>query len=167
MTVVHFRFPIHQLPSALQDFASEMETIVDQVFHKNECKGESGDQTNENRNSSDSKVSFTPPMDIYETEFQYNLYMDLPGVKADAVKIEIQDERLVVSGTRDSAGQEHTSSVHRRERTAGNFSRSVRLPKQLDAEKIEARYDNGVLHVVLPKQTKPVPRTIEIKTSSV
>lgn len=164
--MVHFRFPIDQLPSALQDFASEMETIVDQVFHKNESKDENGAQTSQNRESCEANVAFTPPMDIYETEMQYNVYMDLPGVKPEAVKIEIQDERLVVSGTRDAAVQGQKLSVHRQERTAGKFSRSLRLPKKLDAEKIEAHFDNGVLHVVLPKQAKPTPRTIEIKTTS-
>jgi HSP20 family protein len=164
--MVHFRFPIDQLPSALQDFASEMETIVDQVFHKSESKDESGVQTSQNRESGEAHFAFTPPMDIYETEMQYNVYMDLPGVKPEAVKIEIQDERLVVSGTRDAAVQGQKLSVHRQERAAGKFSRSLRLPKKLDAEKIEARFDNGVLHVVLPKQAKPIPRTIEIKTTS-
>lgn len=164
--MVHFRFPIDQLPSALQDFASEMETIVDQVFHKSESKDENGAQTSQNRESCEANVAFTPPMDIYETEMQYNVYMDLPGVKPEVVKIEIQDERLVVSGTRDAAVQGQKLSVHRQERTAGKFSRSLRLPKKLDAEKIEARFDNGVLHVVLPKQAKPIPRTIEIKTTS-
>ena len=165
--MVHFRFPIDQLPSALQDFASEMETIVDQVFHKSESKDESGAQTSQNRESCEANVAFMPPMDIYETEMQYNVYMDLPGVKPEVVKIEIQDERLVVSGTRDAAVQGQKLSVHRQERTAGKFSRSLRLPKKLDAEKIEARFDNGVLQVVLPKQAKPIPRTIEIKTTSV
>ena len=124
--MVHFRFPIDQLPSALQDFASEMETIVDQVFHKSESKDESGVQTSQNRESCEANVAFTPPMDIYETEMQYNVYMDLPGVKPEAVKIEIQDERLVVSGTRDAALQGQKLSVHRQERTAGKFSRSLR-----------------------------------------
>jgi len=164
--MVHFRFPIDQLPSALQDFASEMETIVDQVFHKSESKDESGVQNSQNRESCEANVAFTPPMDIYETEMQYNVYMDLPGVKPEAVKIEIQDERLVVSGTRDAAVHGQKLSVHRQERTAGKFSRSLRLPKKLDAEKIEAHFDNGVLHVVLPKQAKPTPRTIEVKTTS-
>ena len=155
--MVHFRFPIHQLPSALQDFASEMETIVDQVFNKNECKSEGSE-------SSDTVGSFTPAMDIYETEQQYDLYMDLPGVKSDGVSIEMHDERLVVHGTLEPVARSE-ASVHRQERRAGKFSRSVRLPKQLDAEKIEAQFDNGVLHVVLPKKAKPAPRTIEIRTN--
>jgi len=154
--MVHFRFPIHQLPSALQDFASEMETIVDKVLNKNDCNSESGAKP-------DSK-GYTPAVDIYETDTQYSLYMDLPGVAAESVKIAMQDERLVVNGTRVGLSIMEGVSIHRHERTTGAFSRSIRLPKQLDADKIEAHFDNGVLHVLLPKQVKAEPRTIEIKT---
>jgi HSP20 family protein len=157
--MVHFRFPIHQLPSALQDFASDMETIVDHVLNnKNECSTEKRDATEASR-------TYSPAIDIFETELQYNLYVDLPGVKSEAVNIEILDERLTLSGTRELVLSGETSNVHRQERAYGKFSRTVRLPKQLDVDKIEAHFDNGVLHVVLPKQPKPVARTIEIKTA--
>ena len=154
--MVHFRFPIHQLPSALQGFATEMETIVDQVLNKNECKGEACEST-------DSTHAYTPAMDIFESETQFDLWMDLPGVRMDDVKIEMQEDRLQVTGERIVVQLQEKSSVHRNERTVGKFYRSIRLPKQLNADKIEAQFDNGVLHVVLPKQAKPAPRTIEIK----
>lgn len=154
--MVHFRFPIHQLPTALQDFASEMETIVDHVLNNNECKGESCECPT-------SASTYSPVMDIYETETQYDLYMDLPGVKLDAVKIEMQEDRLIVSGTREPVAASEKTNVHRQERSAGSFCRSMRLPKQINVDGIEADFDNGVLHVLLPKQAKPAPRTIEIK----
>ena len=156
--MVHFRFPIRQLPVALQDFATDMETIVDQVFNQGDCKGEKCESTVANG-------VFRPAIDIYESELQFDLFVDLPGVKADAVKLEMAEDRLVVSGNRIATSIGEGASAHRVERLSGDFSRSIQLPKKLDAEKIEAHFDNGVLHVVLPKQSKPTPRTIEIKTN--
>ena len=156
--MVHFRFPIRQLPIALQDFATDMETIVDQVLNQGDCKSEKCE-------NSDANSAFRPAVDIYESELQFDLYMDLPGVKADAVKLELEDHRLIVSGNRVAVSLGEGVSAHRVERTNGQFSRSIQLPKQLDVEKIGAHFDNGVLHVVLPKQVKPMPRTIEIKTN--
>ncbi|HUP79406.1 MAG TPA: Hsp20/alpha crystallin family protein [Pirellula sp.] len=156
--MVHFRFPIRQLPVALQDFATDMETIVDQVFNQGDCKGEKCESTVANG-------VFRPAIDIYESELQFDLFVDLPGVKADAVRLEMEKDRLVVSGNRIAASVGEGTSAHRVERLSGDFSRSIQVPKQLDAEKIEAHFDNGVLHVVLPKQSKPTPRTIQIKTN--
>jgi HSP20 family protein len=156
--MVHFRFPIHQLPSALQEFATDVETIVDHVLKsKGDCSGEACE-------SNGACEGYTPSIDIVEADTQYNLYVDLPGVKAADVSIEVLDEKLTISGTRHVVEHGETANVHRRERVSGKFSRSVRLPKQLDTEKIEAQFDNGVLHIALPKQPKPVARTIEIKT---
>ena len=91
--------------------------------------------------------------------------MDLPGVKPDAVKLEMQEDRLAVSGVRNALTHAEGVSSHRVERTSGPFSRSIQMPKQVDVDKIGADFDNGVLHVVLPKQAKPMPRTIEIKSN--
>ena len=156
--MVHFRFPIRQLPIALQDFATDVETIVDQVFNQGDCKGAKCE-------SPEAANAFRPAIDIYESELQFDLYIDLPGVKPDAVKLEMQEDRLAVSGVRTALTQLEGVSAHRIERSSGPFSRSIQLPKQLDVDKIDAHFDNGVLHVVLPKQCKPTPRTIEIKTN--
>ncbi len=154
--MVHFRFPIRQLPVALQDFATEMETIVDHVLNQGECKADGCE-------CPPKTSTYTPAMDILENESQYTLLMDLPGVSLENVKIEMQEDRLVVTGNRNDEKTGDGVSFHRHERTVGPFSRTVRLPKQLDADKIEATFDNGVLRVTLPKLAKPSPRTIEIK----
>ena len=156
--MVHFRFPIRQLPVSLQEFATDVESIVDQVLNQGDCKGGKCD-------TADTTNTFRPAVDIYESENQFDLYMDLPGVKSESVKLEMLEDRLIVSGVRPAVEKVEGVSAHRVERTSGPFSRSMQLPKQLDADKIEAHFDNGVLHVVLPKQAKPLPRTIEIKTS--
>jgi HSP20 family protein len=154
--MVHFRFPIHQLPTALQEFASEMETIVDQVFNKSDCQSDGCDSPN-------AGSAYTPDLDIFESEGAYNLYLDLPGVTREAIKLEMQDEYLVVSGTREKRPDAEAKQVHRNECSNGAFLRSIRLTKLLDMDKIEASFENGVLHILLPKQAKPLSRTIEIK----
>lgn len=154
--MVHFRFPIHQLPTALQDFASEVETMVDQVLNKGDCQGSASDD-------SGTGTSYTPSLDIFESEESYRLFLDLPGVKSEMVKLEMQEERLVVTGTREKRPEAEAVHVHRNECSSGAFSRSIRLPKLLDLEKIEASFENGVLQILLPKQAKPLPRTIEIR----
>jgi HSP20 family protein len=156
--MVHFRFPIRQLPISLQDFATDVESIVDQVFHQGDCKGGKCE-------SAETSSAYRPAVDIFESEQQFDLYIDLPGVKADATKIEMLDDKLVVSGTRIAPAQVEECTAHRVERASGAFSRSIQLPKQLDSDKIAAHFENGVLHVVLPKQAKPAARTIEIRTN--
>lgn len=155
--MVHFRFPIRQLPVSLQDFATDMESIVDHVFHSNDSKGDKC-------NSTQPSNVIRPAIDIYETEQQFDLYIDLPGVKPEEVKLEIHEERLMVSGVRPAVVDSEGVSSHRVERLSGPFSRSIQLPPQLDTEKIEAHFENGTLHVVMPKQAKTMPRKIEIKS---
>ena len=91
--MVHFRFPIRQLPIALQDFATNVESIVDQVFNQSDRKGGKCDTTDANQ-------TYLPAIDIYESELQFDMYIDLPGVKAEATKIEVLEDELVISGNR-------------------------------------------------------------------
>jgi len=133
-----------------------METIVDHVFNKSDCQSDGSDSPN-------AGSVYTPDLDIFESEGFYNLYLDLPGVTSEALKLEMQDERLVVTGTREKRPDAEAKQVHRNECSNGAFTRSIRLPKPLEMEKIEASFENGVLHILLPKQAKPLSRTIEIK----
>jgi HSP20 family protein len=152
--MAQFPFQIRRLPGALQDFASEMETIVDQVLNNN-C----GDGT---ACETDAATS-TPALDIYEDESGYDLYLDLPGVSIENVKLELLQDKLHVSGTKGSTSVSEKSVLHRGERTSGKFARAVRLPKQVDADHIQASLKHGVLHVRLPKVPKPSSRQIEIR----
>lgn len=160
-----FRFPVRQLHPALQGFANEMESFVDHVLNNTEC-GNGADCNSNGSCRDEAKKCYVPLMDIYESEGAYDLYLDLPGVKTEQVKLEMHEDRLLVSGSRVVAHAASESTSHRMERSMGEFSRSIRLPKQVDSEKITASFENGVLHIVVPKQSKPSPRTIEIRTVS-
>lgn len=160
-----FRFPVRQLHPALQGFANEMESFVDHVLNSSDCANGSECSSN-GAGREEAKKCYVPLMDIYESESAYDLYLDLPGVKTEQVKLEMHEDRLLVSGTRVNSHTASDATSHRVERSTGDFSRSIRLPKQVDSDKITASIESGVLHIVVPKQVKPSPRTIEIRTGS-
>ncbi len=161
--MTYFRFPVRRLPTVLHDFASEMESIVDHVLNSGECKnGPCGEGE-----CSDAKgAQYAPSLDVVESDTRYDLYLDLPGVKPDQVKVEMHEDRLQISGSRTPIEREPGTTAHRSERVSGTFQRFVRLPKQVDVDKIEAVFDLGVLHVALPKQAQATSRTIEVRTVS-
>lgn len=109
-----------------------------------------------------------PPVDIYETETAFVVEADLPGVHQENVDIQFDRNTLTVSGTRaatlpsrDKATQLRVFSA---ERLSGGFSRSIRLPEHVDAEKISATFTDGVLKITVPKSMAAVPRKIAIGT---
>ncbi|PIQ61404.1 MAG: heat-shock protein [Bacteroidetes bacterium CG12_big_fil_rev_8_21_14_0_65_60_17] len=110
----------------------------------------------------DQNVSWTPHLDVLETEDAYVLEMDVPGVSRDDIQINLQDGVLTVSGERASREVSENDNVVRVERHAGRFFRSFRLPKKINEQKIEARHENGVLMVTLPKVEESKPRKIKV-----
>ena len=107
---------------------------------------------------------FRPAMDLVEDENAYTVRLDLPGMDSDDVRVEIEDNTLTISGEMGDTVEQEGDRYHYRERYTGAFQRSVRLPNTLDAEKIEANFENGVLNVVLPKRPEVQPRKIQIAT---
>ena len=86
------------------------------------------------------------------------------GVKPEDVKVEMEDGKLTISGKRETVKEEKTKNVHRVERTSGSFYRAIGLPREIAADQIEASYDQGVLHITLPKSAEKQPRKIEIRS---
>jgi HSP20 family protein len=113
----------------------------------------------------DRGYSFNPECDITETKDHFLLSFDVPGIKKEEIKIEIEGNRLVVSGERirDVKHQEGEASL-RHERSYGRFERAFTLPNSVNSEKIEAHYENGVLNVALPKAEVAKARTVQIQT---
>jgi HSP20 family protein len=107
---------------------------------------------------------WTPPMDLLETQDSFVLRADLPGVSEDDVAIELEDNVLTVSGERKSEHEENREGFYRVERAFGAFSRSLTLPKGVDAEAVSAGFHNGVLEVRIPKPEARKPRKITIGT---
>jgi len=107
------------------------------------------------------RADWTPASDIYETESGYLIALDLPGIDRDALEIDIDDNRLVVKGTRAIA----ESRQHRTERPRGKFLRTYSVPGSVEQGKIAAEYKDGVLQISLPKRTEQKPKRIDIKIS--
>ena len=107
------------------------------------------------------RVDWTPASDITETESGYLIAMDLPGINRDALQIDVDDNRLVVKGTREIAD----SKQHRSERPRGKFLRTFSVPGSVDQGKIGAEYKDGVLQIRLPKRSEQKTKKIDIKIS--
>ena len=105
---------------------------------------------------------WTPTMDLLETPEHFVLRADLPGVSEEDVSIELEDTVLTVAGERKSEHEANGEGFHRVERAFGSFSRSLTLPKGVDAEAVTALFDRGVLEVRIPKPAERKPRRITI-----
>jgi HSP20 family protein len=105
---------------------------------------------------------WVPSMDLVETDEHFVLRADLPGMSEDDVKIEFEDGTLTVSGERKAEHEEGKEGYYRVERAFGAFSRSLTLPKGINAEAVTANFDRGVLEVRIPKPEERKPRRIEI-----
>jgi HSP20 family protein len=103
-----------------------------------------------------------PAMDLVETDDHLVLRGDLPGMTEDDVDIEIKDNILTVSGERTSESEQSGEGYHRVERAFGSFSRSLTLPQGVDAERVEAKFENGVLEVRIPKPAEAKPTRVQI-----
>jgi HSP20 family protein len=107
-----------------------------------------------------------PPMDLVETDEDFVLRADLPGLSEDDVKIELEDNVLSISGERKSEHEERKEGFHRVERASGSFLRSLTLPEGVNAEAIRANFDRGVLEVHIPKPEERKPRKVAISVGS-
>ncbi len=109
-------------------------------------------------------AKFLPMLDLAETAEGFEISVDLPGIKPEEVKLELHDGALLISGKREETAERKDKNFHYTERASGSFLRSVTLPSDVDADKIEASYEHGVLVVKLPKLAKAQPKKIEIRS---
>lgn len=103
-----------------------------------------------------------PALNLWEDERNLFVEAELPGLKLEDLEIFVQGEELTIKGERKCCVQEG-KSFHRRERPTGEFRRTVALPMRVDPEKVEARLQQGVLTISLPKAQEVLPRKIEVK----
>jgi HSP20 family protein len=103
------------------------------------------------------------PLDIAEDETGFTLKIDLPGVAAGDIDIQVHDNRLTLSGQRAESNEESGENYYHVERRSGSFRREVMLPSAVDEDNIEATHTDGVLTVRLPKSERAKPRKIEVK----
>jgi HSP20 family protein len=109
-----------------------------------------------------SNRSWVPPVDIQETADGYRLQAELPGLTRDDIHITLENNVLRLSGERKFERDAKKENFQRIERTYGAFSRAFALPQQVNAEGVQAAFENGVLTITVPKAEQAKPRKIAI-----
>lgn len=104
-----------------------------------------------------------PALDLVESDSAIEVKMDLPGMKSEDIDIQVNGNLLTISGERKEEKEEKGKSYHRVERRNGTFSRSVTLPCQIAEKEVDAKYDNGILSVTMPKAAEARGHKIAVK----
>lgn len=115
------------------------------------------------------EAKFLPAVDIAEDDQNITLQAEIPGVKMEDLKITLENNVLTIAGERKFKEEEKKENYHRIERRYGKFTRSFTLPTGVNAEKVNAVFENGILNITLPKREefKPKQITIGVKTPEV
>ena len=115
--------------------------------------------------SSFNTESFSPRIDISEKGNQLIIDAEVPGVKKEDLKITLQDNILTIEGEKKNVSEESERKYFRTERSYGSFKKSFTLPEDVDSEKVDANFKNGVLSILLSKveEKAPIEKVIEVK----
>lgn len=106
-----------------------------------------------------SSYSFVPKVDILENDSAYEIHVAVPGISKEDFTVDLNDNFLTISGERKFSKEKKENNLHVVETQYGNFSRSFSLPENVDASKINAKYNNGILEITVPKDEKKVLKT--------
>lgn len=143
-----FTHPVHRLQS-------EMDTLFNDLFHLNGFGAMTRTLTN--------TTTAFPPVNVWEDENNLYVEAELPGFSMNDVNVEMEGDELTIHATREETIAEGTT-VRRRERRYGEFTRTLRLTTPIDTDRVEAALDRGVLTVTLPKAEQARARKIVVKS---
>ncbi len=138
-----------RLPSMLESFRREMDRVFDRLL------GDEGDRN--------LRPWLTLNANIAETDKEFEISVDLPGLKPDEFHVEFKDGCLWITGERKQEQEQTGKTYHLVERSYGQFRRVINLGNEVDPDRIQARYKDGVLTVTVPKLESARPKKIEIK----
>ena len=147
MTLIKYRNPLDRVPAGFS-------RVIDNLMNDNWLNDSFEDF---------SMRSFTPKVDIAEMKNEYEVHLAVPGMKKDDFKIEVNDNMITISGERKFENEEKAKQFHSIETYYGKFARSFQMPKNVDQEKIQASYKDGILVVKLPKGEKSLEKVIKIQ----
>jgi HSP20 family protein len=134
----------------LQSFRDEMNRTFSRWFGREE-----GEEPSPRR--------WVPALDVTESKDAYNIDVEVAGVRPEDINVTVDRGVLTVQGERRSEEEKGDRSYHRVERRYGSFRRSINLPSDVDAARVQASYDNGVLRLEIPKSAGAEPKRIEVK----
>ncbi|MTI86743.1 MAG: Hsp20/alpha crystallin family protein [Balneolaceae bacterium] len=141
MALVKYNRPNNDL------FSRKFNDIVDEFF---------------NNSTNFRNDSFMPIVDISETETEFEVSAELPGMKKEDIEVNLENGRLTLSGERNMETEQEEKNYHRVESRYGKFSRSFYLPDTIDEDNIKAQYQDGVLNITIGKNSEKVKKQIEI-----
>ncbi|MBW2181373.1 MAG: Hsp20/alpha crystallin family protein [Deltaproteobacteria bacterium] len=104
-----------------------------------------------------------PDLDVSETDKEFIVRAEIPGIEKDDIDITLTDGLLTIKGEKKHENEENKENYHFVERKYGSFTRTLRLPNDVEHDKIDANYKDGVLKLVIGKPEKVEPKKIEIK----
>jgi HSP20 family protein len=111
-----------------------------------------------------SGVGVFPPLNVTQDDDNFFVRAEIPGIKPAELSISALRNRVSIAGKREIPREHERVSYHRKERPEGAFNRAVTLPTEVDAERVEARYADGILTLTLPKAEQAKPRQIAVRT---
>jgi HSP20 family protein len=107
-------------------------------------------------------MGWAPAMDVFEKEDRFVVKAELPGMKEEDIDVAVVGDMLTIRGERKAESEVKEDDYYCCERSYGSFSRSIAVPSNVDAKKVEASYEDGVLEVTLPKIPEVKPRKIAV-----
>jgi HSP20 family protein len=131
----------------------DLESQLDRIFRGVNAPTRSGSGT------------WVPAVDVYETNEAYLLQADLPGLTKEDIEVQVIEDQISIRGTRKRVVQPEQKGYQHFERPEGRFERSFRVKGGIDAARVEARFEHGVLTVTLPKPEEARPRHIDVKVT--
>ncbi len=114
----------------------------------------------------DRTLRWAPRLDTFDRDTDLVVRVEVPGVDPDTIEVTVENSVLTISGARRFDESAEEGGYHRREIFAGEFSRSLALPKGLDADGISARANHGLLEIVVPRLPEVLPRKVKVETSA-
>ncbi|MEX0646442.1 MAG: Hsp20/alpha crystallin family protein [Balneolaceae bacterium] len=109
------------------------------------------------------RSTFTPGIDVSETEKQFIVDVELPGMEKKDIDLNIENNRLTISGERKFEKEENNKQYHRVESHYGSFSRTLQLPESVNPDSVKASYKDGILNISIDKSEEKLKKQIEIK----
>ena len=107
-------------------------------------------------------TGWSPALDLYESGDHFEAVVELPGMRKEDIDISLHDGTLTISGERKRESKNNGETAQRTERNVGTFRRSIALPTRVDASKVSATYQDGILKVTLPKAEEAKPKQIQV-----
>ena len=140
MALVKYRRPNTDL------FSKPFHDILDEIFNDVHSREE----------------SFLPNIDIAETDQSFEIEAQLPGIKKDDITVDLENNRLTISGERKFEKEDKNKKYHRMETQYGSFTRSFQLPDSIDQDSIKATFNDGILSISIDKSEEKAKKQIEI-----